>query len=192
LEDGERIIRSETDLREHITSFYKTLFGPPEVSIVHLDGTRRENQFLTEEFSKEEIKKANSQMSHNRAPGPNGFPTEFLRTLLGGLKNDLMAMFVDFHSDELQLFSLNFGTIILLPKCKEAVKIQQFRPICLLNVSFKNFTKVLTNRLISVAKKVISRSQTAFLPGRNIMEGIVVLHETLHELHRKKLDGGDF
>lgn len=73
---------------------------------------------------------------------------------MGGLKNDLMAMFVDFHSDELQLFSLNFGTIILLPKCKEAVKIQQFRPICLLNVSFKKFTKVLTNRLISVAKKV--------------------------------------
>jgi hypothetical protein len=40
-----------------------------------------------------------------------------------------------------------------------------------------------------VAQKVIRPSQTAFLPRRNIMEGVVVLHETLHELHRKKMNG---
>jgi len=38
-----------------------------------------------------------------------------------------------------------------------------------------------------VAQKVIRPSQTAFLPGRNIMEGVVVLYETLHELRRKKM-----
>jgi len=32
-------------------------------------------------------------------------------------------------------------------------------------------------------------SQTAFIPGRYIMEGVVILHETIHELHRKKQDG---
>jgi hypothetical protein len=31
--------------------------------------------------------------------------------------------------------------------------------------------------------------QTAFMPGRNIMEGVVILHETIHELHTKKRDG---
>jgi hypothetical protein len=98
-------------------------------------------------------------------------------------------MFADFHTGELQRFSLNFGTIILLPKRKEAIKIQQFMPICLLNVSFKICTKVMTNRLTSVVEKVISLSHTTLLPGRNIMEGVVILHETLHELHRKKLDG---
>jgi hypothetical protein len=67
--------------------------------------------------------------------------------------------------------------------------IQQYRPICLLNVSFMIFTKVLTNTINLVAEKVIGSSQTAFLPGRNIMEGVVVLHETIHELHRKKKDG---
>jgi hypothetical protein len=58
--------------------------------------------------------------------------------------------------------------------------IQEYRPICLLNVSFKIFTNVLTNRINMVAEKVIGSSQTAFLPGRNIMEGVVVLHETIH------------
>jgi hypothetical protein len=27
------------------------------------------------------------------------------------------------------------------------------------------------------------------MSGRHILEGVVVLHETIHELHRKKLDG---
>jgi hypothetical protein len=45
---------------------------------------------------------------------------------------------------------------------------------------------VLTRRLIGVAKAVISKTQSAFLLGRNILEGVVILHETLHELRRKK------
>jgi hypothetical protein len=27
------------------------------------------------------------------------------------------------------------------------------------------------------------------MPGRHILEGVAVLHETIHELHRRKLDG---
>lgn len=30
---------------------------------------------------------------------------------------------------------------------------------------------------------------SGFIPGRNILEGVVVLHETMHEIHRKKMDG---
>jgi hypothetical protein len=83
------------------------------------------------------------------------------------------------------LFSLNFGVITLIPKLQEVNVIQQYRPICLLNVSFKIFTKVATNRLNMVADKVISPTQTTFMRGRNILEGIVILHE----LHRKNLSG---
>ena len=87
------------------------------------------------------------------------------------------------------LHSLNFGVITLLPKKEDATKVQQYRPICLLNVSFKIFTKVLTNRLSVVAQKIIRPSQTAFIPGRHILEGVVILHETIHEMHKKKKNG---
>ena len=97
-----------------------------------------------------------------------------------------MAMFREFHASNLPLFNLNFGTITLIPKQKEVKQIQQYRPICMLNVSFKIFTKVLANRLTVVADKVVRHSQTTFMPGRNILEGVVILHETIHELHTKK------
>jgi hypothetical protein len=64
-----------------------------------------------------------------------------------------MALFREFHRGDLLLYSLNFGTIIILPKCREAAKIQQYRSICLLNISFKIFIKVATNRVTQIAQK---------------------------------------
>jgi hypothetical protein len=55
-------------------------------------------------------------------------------------------------------------------------------------MSFKIFTEVLTNRVTLVAQKVICPSQTTFLPGRYIL-GVVILHEAIHEMHRKKKSG---
>ena len=97
-----------------------------------------------------------------------------------------MALFKDFHEERLPLYSLNFGVITLLPKTVDAKQIQQSRPICVLNVCFKIFTKICTNRLNKVAQTVDSPMQTVFMPGSNIMEGVVILHETIHELHTKK------
>ena len=34
----------------------------------------------------------------------------------------------------------------------------------------------------------ITQRRRPLLPGRNIMEGAIVLHKTLHELHMKKQD----
>jgi hypothetical protein len=36
---------------------------------------------------------------------------------------------------------------------------------------------------------VLYKTQTTFIPGRYILEGVVILHETIHEFHRKKIDG---
>jgi hypothetical protein len=100
-----------------------------------------------------------------------------------------MSLFKNFYENKLPLFSLNFGIITLLPKQKEASHIKQYRPICLLNVSFKIFTKVMVNRMTGIALKLITPSQMAFMPGRNIMGGVVMLHETIHKIHQKKMSG---
>jgi hypothetical protein len=39
-----------------------------------------------------------------------------------------------------------------------------------------------------VASAVVQLTQTSFMPGCHILEGVLVLHETIHELHHKKLD----
>jgi hypothetical protein len=144
-----------------------------------------ESRALAEEFIEEEVKKPIFQMEHNKSPDPDGFLPEFYQVFWEVIKKDFMALFHEFHRGSLPLYSLNFGMIILLPKCEEAIRIQQYRLICLLNMSFKVFTQVITNRLTLVTQKVIHPTQMAFIPGRYIMEGVVILHETIHELHRR-------
>jgi hypothetical protein len=96
-----------------------------------------------------------------------------------------MALFREFHKRELPLHILDFGTIILLQKYIKAKQIQQCRPIYLLNVSFKIFTKVATKRIVKFVQRIIKTSQIAFLPGQNIIEGAVILHDATHELHQR-------
>ena len=194
LEQEEGLICGDIELKKYITKYYKKMFGPPDNNFVSMDESLRddipqvspqENELLVETFSESEVKEAVFQMKNNTAPGPDGFPPEFYQVFWNVLKGDLMALFEEFHRGSLPLHSLNFGTIILLPKSTNARKIQQYRPICLLNVSFKIFTKVATNRIMKVAQRILKPTQTAFLPGRNIMKGAVILHETIHELHKK-------
>jgi hypothetical protein len=76
---------------------------------------------------------------------------------------------------KLDLGRHNYGIITLIPKMKEASKIQQYMPICLLNVSFKIITKNLMLRFEICMSRIIHRCQSAFIKGRNIMDGVMTL-----------------
>lgn len=84
------------------------------------------------------------------------------------IKEDLKNMFDDFHNSVLPIERFNYGLITLLPKKENAEEIRSYRPICLLNVSYKILTEVLTHRLSLVSKKVISENQTGFIKSRFI------------------------
>jgi hypothetical protein len=136
-----------------------------------------ENNLLTLEYSEEEVWKAIFQIERNKAPGLDGFPAEFYQIFCDTIKMDLLDLFSCLHTRQLELLRLNFGEIILLPKINEAKRIQQYRPICLLNISFKIFMKVATIRLNIVDDHVVRPSQPTFMQGRNILDGVVTLHE---------------
>jgi hypothetical protein len=195
LDDDNEKIEGQANLKSYITRFYKGLFGESEENSFNLDEDRTdyinqvtisENELLTTPFNEKEIRDAIFAMEHNKAPGPDGFPAKFYQKFWEVIKEDLLKMFHDLHAGTLPLFSLNFGVITLIPKTQEANCIQQYRPICILNVSFKIFTKVAMFRMNSVADNIISPTQTAFMRGWNNLEGVVTLHEMVHELHRKK------
>ena len=105
------------------------------------------------------------------------------------IRGDIKEMLDRLYDGQLDLCRLNYGVIILLPKVKPATSVKQFRLICLLNVIYKIITKTLTVRLSKVVGRVVSSFQTAFIPGRNILEGVVILQEVMHELKDTKTSG---
>jgi hypothetical protein len=145
LEQDEVTIVGDENLKVYITEYYKKIFGEPEASTVSMMEDRtndipqlspEENNILIAGYSVEEVHEAIKQMESNKSPGPDGFPTEFYQIFWDTIKHDLMALFDCSQRGELPLFKLNFGVITLLPKKENATQIQQYRPICLLNVSF--------------------------------------------------------
>ena len=66
---------------------------------------------------------------------------------------------------------------------------KKFRPIALINYSFKIFSKALNNRLIKLSERLISPNQIAFIKGRYILESVVAAHEIIHEVARRKETG---
>jgi hypothetical protein len=141
---------------------------------------------MDREFSKEEIKYVIDQMERNKAAGPDGFPIEFYQSCWEIVKDDLMALFNDFYLHKIDLARINYSTIILIPKSDEASTIQKARPICLLQVLFKIFTKVLTVRSEAVMSNLINECQNAFIRGRFIADGVSLLQEILRETKYKK------
>lgn len=198
LRNGDQVIQGTADLVDHATSYYKTLLGPavgfqcrlrPDVWGEHEKLSGEDVRKLSEPFSEDEIKKVVFGMRKNKAAGCDGFPTEFYQACWEFIKYDLMMCFHDFYNGKLNLSRINYGIITLLPKGAGADTIQRFRPICLLPVFFKMFPKTLDERVKLVVQKLIARNQSAFIKGRNIMDGVMSLHEIVHGAWVKKQQG---
>src|SRR4051812_21822548 len=88
LKQDEGTILEQENLKLYITNYYKQLFGALEDNVVSLDKSRvedipqlatTENDILTALFLEKEVFEAISQMKNNKAPRPDGFPTEFYK-----------------------------------------------------------------------------------------------------------------
>jgi hypothetical protein len=89
----------------------------------------------------------------------------------------------------LDLFRLNFVMLTLIPKVENASEMKNFRPISLLNYSFKIFSKLLAMRLEKVCQRLVAKEQSAFIRSRYILENVVVAHEVVHSIHKSKISG---
>jgi hypothetical protein len=108
---------------------------------------------------------------------------------LSDVKPDIVSMFEYLHKADLDLCTLNFAMLTLIPKIEDAKDMKHFRPISLINCSFKIFSKVLTLRLGKVLHRLISLNQSAFLKGRYILESVVVALEIVHSLNKSNSPG---
>jgi len=100
-----------------------------------------------------------------------------------------MALVRLFEGNNLNMTRLNYVMLTLIPKEENATEMKKFRPIALINCSFKIFCKALNNRLTRFIDRLISPNQTAFIKGRYIFESVVAAHEIIHEVARKKDSG---
>jgi hypothetical protein len=99
---------------------------------------------------------------------------------------DMMALVNSFGKGEINIARLNYAIFVLISKEEEAKNLKKFRPISLINCSFKIFIKTLNNKLVQIYNSLLSANQTAFVRGRYILESVVSAHEIIHEAAKNK------
>ncbi|KAI5349016.1 hypothetical protein L3X38_001903 [Prunus dulcis] len=144
------------------------------------------NRDLTRPTTLEEIKDAAFQMGATKAPGPDGFHGTFYHKYWGIIHNDIQGLTADFFTGQAIPKPLNSTQIVLIPKIPNPEAVSQFRPISLCNFSYKILSKILANRLKPHLPSIISPTQNAFVPDRQIQDNILVAHEVFHALKLKK------
>ena len=74
---------------------------------------------------------------------------------------------------------LNVSKIALLPKSEDRSRIQNYRPISLLNTLYKVVAKIYANRMKPLLHHWILPSQTGFVPNRCILDNIFLAFEAI-------------
>lgn len=95
-----------------------------------------------------------------------------------------MGFFKDFHERGRFVKSIKASFLVLIPKRGGAEDLRDFRPISLVDSLYKLLAKVLTNGLKKIVGKVVSRSQNAFMEGRQILDASLIANETIDSMQK--------
>ena len=203
----DRLISNQKELEEHILSFYQQLYQMDEqvennlaareecFQYVQQTVSEEQNAELLEPITVEEVAEAMKQLPKGKAPGIDTIPVEFYQELWDDIEFDIFNFAAETISQAHISETLNISKIALLPKSEDRSRIQNFRPISLLNTLYKVIAKVYANRMKPLLHNWIPPSQTGFVPNRCILDNIFLAFEAMewslenqHELSLLLLD----
>ncbi|GKV39565.1 hypothetical protein SLEP1_g47323 [Rubroshorea leprosula] len=159
---------------------------PKPSSITFKQITEEMRAWLERPFSAEEIEDGLKNCEGNKAPGPDGYNFNFIKFAWNSLKEDFVSFFGEFHQHGRLVKGLNSSFLTLIPKKLNSVELKDFRPISLIGCIYKLLAKVLANKLKVVMSQIISDTQSAFVGGRQLVDGVLVLNEVVEKVKRRK------
>ncbi|GJT77168.1 RNA-directed DNA polymerase, eukaryota [Tanacetum coccineum] len=144
------------------------------------------NDFLRPPFSREVIKRAVWDFGSEKTTGPDGFTFGFIKCYWDLMADDVFSLVEHFHHDPLIPSGCNPLFISLIPKVNDPKSVKDFRPISLIGCQAKIIGKLLANRLAEVVSSVVGIEQSAFIKGRQILDGPLMLNEIVGWSKAKK------
>ncbi|XP_074315503.1 uncharacterized protein LOC141651701 [Silene latifolia] len=180
-------------IEEAFVEYYVQLLGTSKaVTPVHVPTVRKGTvltaekcQALVQEVNSEEIKQALSSIPANKAPGPDGYTSQFFKDAADIVGEDLVAAVKEFFQSGKLLTQVNSTVLTLVPKKARPISVADFRPIACCNVVYKVISKVICNRLVPILPHIVSVTQSAFIKGRDIVDNILICHDLVRLYNRK-------
>ena len=189
---SDNLLCDPADINATFKSFYSTLYksefpsntiamdrflnnlNPPTVN----PATANE---LDSQLKLHEVVNAINSMQSKKAPGPDGYPTEFFKRF----SDKIAPILLDVYKESMERGTLpptltQASISVLLKKDKDPTQCSSYRPLSLLNVDAKVLAKVLANRLEKIVPDIISKEQTGFIKGRQSFFNIRTLMNIIY------------
>ncbi|KAL9685869.1 hypothetical protein QQ045_023323 [Rhodiola kirilowii] len=173
-------LEDPNDIKNAAKDFFQSHFKNQDVIVEDLEALQfkkislADQKELEKEFSNEEIYITMMACEGSKAPGPDGFNVNFFKRHWEVVKEEIQGFINEFWLNGRLCKGLNQTYIVLIPKTKNPISLEEYRPISLVNSTYKFLAKCLAKRLSRVLSQVISPNQTAFLSNRNILDGFMI------------------
>jgi hypothetical protein len=102
----------------------------------------------------------------------------FTKSIGGMVKEDVCKVVLEFLNGSDMSKIADSTVLVLIPKFKDPQELMQFRPIALCNLLYKICSKVISNHLRGVLDDINSEERSTFVPGRLIMDNVLVSYES--------------
>ncbi len=195
-ENGETITSQEGILAE-CKNFYNDLYRKREnindidlnVKLPYDDIPKLTNikrNALEGSLTYPEITAAIKKMKTGKSPGSDGFTSEFIKFFWIDLGKFILRS-INYGLNEGQMsITQKQGIITCIPKGdKPRQYLKNWRPISLLNTTYKLASSCIAERIKTVLPKLVSNDQTGFIPGRYIGEDTRLIYDILSYTEKK-------
>ena len=180
-----------TEIQTTIRDFYKQLYAHKPVSleemVIFLDTCtlpslkQEEVETLSRPITRDEVEAAINRLLTKRSPGTDRFTAKFYQMYTEEVVPFLLKLFQTIQKEGILPNSFYETNIILIPKPgRDSTRKENFRPISMINVDTKIFSKILASPLQQHIKKLIHHDQVGFIPG---MQGWFNIRKTINVIH---------
>ena len=198
LKEGDNLIEDPTEIKKAATNFFKKLFTEEydkRPTFEGLDFKRLDchhEHILTDPFSISEIDAAVAACDSSKSPGPDGFNFMFIKNSWDLIKEDIYAIIFEFWQSSQLPKGCNTALVALIPKTNPPNGFKEFRPISMIGCVYKIISKILARRLQQVMAHLVGPHQSAFIKGRQILDGALIAGEVIESCKQNKTEASIF
>lgn len=182
-----------TQITEEFRQFYSRLYNLPQAtsSINEIENYIMSSQMtslpqeirddLESPITLTELQTAIKTMKPGKAPGPNGYTLQYYKTLFPTLGPRMVTLFNKIGEGKaFARETLGAHISVIHKEGKDPAACGSYRPISLLNLDLKLFTKILATRLVHHLQQLIHVDQIGFIPSREAKDGTIKVLNLIH------------